>query len=221
LWYSESVARRDAVRNRQLLVSAGRDVFAERGADASLEEIARRAGVGIGTLYRHFPTREALVEVIFEEHIEMVVAAADRGTKAEDAWAGLVGFLEQVLELQARNLPLRDVFLRHPTGEGRIAEQRRRIGLLLRRLVARARKQGTLRADFTAGDLSFALWSFSPLLEASAASAPNAWRRHLRILLDGFRPEAATPQQVRPLTARQLEEAADALRSRYHRRGHA
>jgi AcrR family transcriptional regulator len=193
-------------------------VFAEQGAQATLEEIARRAGVGIGTLYRHFPTREALVEAIFEEHIEAVVAAAEQGAAAEDAWDGLVGFLEQALELQARNLPLRDVFIRHPGGEGRIAEHRRRIGVLLRRLVARARRQGSLRDDFTAGDLSFAMWSFMPLLEASAGVAPNAWRRHLRILLDGFRPEGATPQRVRPLTARQIDAAIGVLRSGYRRR---
>jgi AcrR family transcriptional regulator len=211
------VPRRDAVRNRRSLIAAGRDVFAERGERASLEEIARRAGVGIGTLYRHFPTREALVEAIFEEHIDAVVAAAERAAAA-DAWEGLVGFLEQVLELQARNLPLRDVFVRHSAGEGRVAERRRRIGVLLRRLVARARKQGYVRDDFTVGDLVFAMWSFMPLLEASAAVAPNAWRRHLRILLDGFRPAGATRQRVRPLTAPQLEAAVGALRSGYRRR---
>ena len=111
--------RRDAQRNRELLLAAGRDVFSERGAQATLEEIARRAGLGIGTLYRHFPTREALVEAIYEEHIDDVVAAAEEGAAAEDAWQGLVGFLERVLELQARNLPLREVFLRHPVGTGR------------------------------------------------------------------------------------------------------
>ena len=89
--------RRDAARNRAALIAAGRDVFAERGPDASLEEIARRADVGIGTLYRHFPTREALIEVIFEEHFDQVVAAAEAAAADEDAWEGIVGFLERVL----------------------------------------------------------------------------------------------------------------------------
>ena len=212
------MARRDAQRNREKLVAAGREVFVEQGADASLEEIARRAEVGIGTLYRHFPSREALVEVIFERHIEEVLAAAEQADAADDAWEGLVGFLERVLELQSRNLPLRDVFLRHPVGEGRIAERRKRIGPLLKRLVARAREQGALRADFTPGDLSLAMWSFAPLFEATAEVAPDAWRRHLRILLDGMRPSAATPQVTRPLTERQVESAIDALRNRYQRR---
>jgi AcrR family transcriptional regulator len=210
--------RRDAQRNRERLVTAGREVFAEQGAEATLEEVARRAEVGIGTLYRHFPTREALVEVIYQEHIGEVLAAAEQAAAGEDAWAGLVGFLERVLELQARNLPLRDIFLRHPVGEGPIAEQRKRIVPLLKQLIARARRQGALRADFTLGDLSLLMWSFAPVFEATADVAPNAWRRHLRILLDGMRPAAATPQQVRPLAGRRLQAAIEALRDRYHRR---
>ena len=209
--------RRDAVRNRAKLTAAGREVFAEQGPDASLEEVARRAGVGIGTLYRHFPSREALAEEIFAEHIEEVIAAAEAAAAAEDAWAGLVSFLERVLGLQARNLPLRGLFLRQGGAPG-IAERRRLIFPLLEQLVERAREQGAVRDDLTVGDLSLAMWSFAPVLEATAGIAPNVWRRHLRILLDGMRPEAATPQEVAPLAGRRLERAIDALRERYHRR---
>jgi len=211
------VARRDAERNRRKLIEAGQAVFAELGPDAPFEEIARRAGVGIGTLYRHFHTRDALVEVIYAAHIEEVLAAAEEGAAAEDAWAGLVGFLERVLELQARNLPLRGVFLRHGD-EAALAERRKRIQPALARLVANAREQGAVRADFTLGDLSLALWSFAPIFEATAEIAPDVWRRHLCILLDGIRPAAATPQQVRPLAGKQLEAAIHALRTRYHGR---
>src|SRR6478735_1003682 len=197
--------RRDAVRNRAKLTAAGRQVFAEQGPDASLEEVARRAGVGIGTLYRHFPSREALAEEIFAEHIEEVIDAAEAAAAAEDAWAGLVSFLERVL------------FLRQGGAPG-IAERRRLIFPLLEQLVGRAREQGAVRDDLTVGDLSLAMWSFAPVLEATAGIAPNVWRRHLRILLDGMRPEAATPQEVAPLAGRRLERAIEALRERYHRR---
>ena len=209
--------RRDAARNHAKLIAAGRDVFAEQGPDASLEEIARRADVGIGTLYRHFPTRDALVEVIFEEHFDQIVAAAEEAAAGEDAWRGLVAFLERVLDLQARNFPLRSVFLRLPASPG-IAERRKLIGPLLDRLVERAREQRVVRDDFTVGDLSMAMWSFAPIFEATGEVAPQAWRRHLQILLDGMRPAAATPQTVRPLTGRHLERAVEALRERYHRR---
>ena len=208
--------RRDAERNRQKLLDSGREVFAE-DASAPFEEIARRAGVGIGTLYRHFPTRDALVEVIYAEHIDEVLAAAEEAVDVQDAWAGLVGFLERVLELQARNLPLRGVFLRHGA-DAALAARRQRIQPALARLVARAREQAVVRDDFTLGDLSLALWSFAPIFEATSQVAPEVWRRHLRILLDGIRPGAATPQQVRPLAGKQLERAIHTLRTRYHGR---
>jgi AcrR family transcriptional regulator len=209
--------RRDAARNRAKLTAAGREVFAEQGPDASLEEVARRAGVGIGTLYRHFPSREALAEEIFAAHIDEVVGAAEAAAAADDAWAGLVGFLEHVLDLQARNLPLRGLFLRHSGGRG-IAERRRLIVPLLERVLERGREQGVFRDDLAFGDLSLAMWSFAPVLEATSQVAPDVWRRHLRILLDGMRPDAATPQEVPPLAGRRLERAIDTLREHYHRR---
>jgi AcrR family transcriptional regulator len=206
--------RRDAERNRARLIEIGRVTLAELGPDAPLEEIARRAGVGIGTLYRHFPTREALVASIFAEHMEEVLAAAEDAAEADDGWDGLVGFLERVLALQARNLPLRSIFLRVPAEAN--AERRKRIQPALDRAIARAKEQGSLRADFAVGDLVVAMWSFAPIFVATAEVAPNAWRRHLRIVLDGMRPEGATTQDVRPLGGKQLERAIDALRSRYH-----
>ena len=209
--------RRDAQRNRERLVAAGRAVFTEQGVDASLEEIARRAGVGIGTLYRHFPSREALVAAIFEERIGEVLAAAERAAAAEDAWQGLVGFLEQALQLQADHLALRQLVLRYPQGDAKAAAARRKIHGLLEELVERARDQGAVRADLNVADLVLVIWSFGPLLEATAGTAPQAWRRHLRIVLDGLRPEAATPQTVRPLTRRQLDAAMQTLRGRLRR----
>ena len=212
-----STLRRDAARNRAKLTAAGREVFAEQGPDVSFEEVARRAGVGIGTLYRHFPSREALAEEIYAEHIEEVVSAAEAAAAEEDAWSGLVHFLEHMLDLQARNLPLRGLFFRL-SGGLRAAERRRLILPLLEQVVERGKAQGALRDDLAVGDLSIALWSFAPVLEATAGVAPNVWRRHLRILLDGMRPDAATPQEVPPLAGRRLERAIEALRDRYHRR---
>jgi AcrR family transcriptional regulator len=204
--------RRDARRNRERIVAAAREVFLERGAAATLEQIATRAGVGIGTLYRHFPTREALVEVVYQEHIDEVLAAAEQAADADDPWDGLVGLLERTLELQARNLPLVEVFLSQTLDEERAAARRKQIRPQVRRLVQRARKQGRLRQDFTAADLVAMIWSFEPIFVATAGTAPDAWRRHLQILLDGMRAEGATPQRARPLTTSELEAAIVALR---------
>lgn len=204
--------RRDAQRNHTLLVGAARELFAERGVEAPLDEIARRAGLGIGTLYRHFPTREALVEAIFAERVDEFRAVGETALAETDAWAGLVGFLEATLELQTGDRLLKEIFLRHPLRQGRLAETRQEFLRLFEQVLARAHEQGVLRPDFTVPDLALVLWSFAPVIDATAAVAPNAWRRHLHLLLDGLRPQSATPQTQPPLTDNQLSEAMRCLR---------
>jgi AcrR family transcriptional regulator len=205
--------RSHARRNHERLVETAREVFAERGVDASLEEIARRAGVGIGTLYRHFATRDVLVEAVFERRLGDFVAAAKAAAEELDAWPALVGFVEQTLELQAGDRLLKDVFLRSPPGAGRVDVAREELRRLLGQVLERAIAQGQLRAGFTLSDLSLLVWSFAPLIDATAEVAPNAWRRHLHWLLDGLRSEAATPQVEPPLTPEQLNAAMAALRA--------
>ena len=204
--------RRHARRNHELLVAAAREVFAERGVEASLEEIARRAGVGIGTLYRHFATREALVEAIFEDRIDEFIAIGQAATDEPDGWQALVRFLEQTLELQASDRVLKDVLMRYPPGVGRLASAREEMRRLFEQLIERARQQGRLRADFMLPDLALLFWSFAPLIDATVEVAPNAWRRHLHWLLDGLRAESASPQAEPPLSDEQLHAAMEALR---------
>lgn len=216
--------RRHARRNHELLVAAAREVFSEQGVAASLEEIARRAGVGIGTLYRHFATREALVEAIFDERINEFSAIARAAADEPDGWQALVRFLEQTLELQAGDRVLKDVLMRYPPGAGRLASARDEMRRLFEQLIERAREQGRLRADFVFPDLAVLFWSFAPLIEATSEVAPNAWRRHLQWLLDGLRAESATPQTEPPLSDEQLHAAMQSLQEqrfgRLHRAAH-
>ena len=204
--------RRDARRNHELLVVAAREVFAEQGVDASLEEIARRAGVGIGTLYRHFTTREALVEAVFERRIGELVAVAEQAAAEPDGRTALTRLLEGTLGLQAGDRLLKDVLLRHPPSAGRLASARDKLRGLFEQVLERAREQGTLRGDFTSSDLALLFWSFAPLIDATAEVAPSAWRRHLHLLLDGLRAGATTPPADRPLSAEELQAAMLALR---------
>jgi AcrR family transcriptional regulator len=213
--------RRDARRNHGLLVAAAREVFAERGADASLEEIARRAGVGVGTLYRHFATREALVEAVFERRIGEFAAVAEAAAAEPDGWLALVGFLERMLEVQASDRLLKDVLLRSPPGTGRVDRARAEMRSQFERVLERARAQGRLRADFEFPDLAMLLWSFATVIDATSEAAPNAWRRHLHWLLDGLRAEAATPQSEPALDDEQFQAAIGALRARRLSRGKA
>ena len=93
---SERPLRRDAERNRLRILQAAREVFADRGLDASLDQIAAHAGVGVGTVYRRFADKDALIDALFEERIDEVTAAGQRALSASDPWEGLVGFLQHV-----------------------------------------------------------------------------------------------------------------------------
>ena len=205
--------RSHARRNHEALVATAREVFAERGTEASLEEIARRAGVGIGTLYRHFASREALVEAVFERRIGDFAAIAERADAEPDPWLAFTGFLEGTLELQAGDRLLKDVFLRLPPGTRRVESAREELRRLFGQVLERARAGGQLRPGFTLADLSLLFWSFGPVIDATAEIAPNAWRRHLHVLLDGLRSSSATPQSEPSLSDDELTAAMQALRA--------
>jgi AcrR family transcriptional regulator len=211
--------RSHARRNHESLVLAAREVFAERGVEASLEEIARRAGVGVGTLYRHFATRDALVEAVFERRIGEFVAVAEHAAAGPDGWLAFVALLEQTLAIQADDRLLKDVFLRTPPGTGRVQQARAEMRRVFEAVLERARAEGGLRDDFAFPDLALLFWSFAPLMDATADAAPDAWRRHLHWLLDGLRAGSATPPPEPPLTSEQFELTVGALRRRRQSRG--
>ena len=196
--------RKDSRRNRAALVAAARTAFAEEGINAVLEGIARRAGLAIGTLYRHFPTRMDLVAAIIAEKKRAWIKAAEAAVVMEPAWDGLAFFLERTCELQAGDLAFNDVAsMRFPYAP-RIEAARKREYDLARRIVERAQAEGSLRADVTAEDLAFIVWGLSRVSEATHAIDPRAWRRYLALTLDGFRAGAAHPLPVPPLRPRQV-----------------
>jgi AcrR family transcriptional regulator len=199
--------RRDAQRNRERIVAGARELFAGEGVDVSVEDITRRAGVGMGTLYRHFGTKEELVDAVLEDAFDAYVELARRAADATDGWAGIAGFLEQALELHAANRALMDVVLTSERGRDRAKEVRRQIRPLLAALVERAQAEGSLRADVTAEDVPVILWACARVVQATADVAPDAWRRHLALLLDGLRAGAATPLPAPALTPAQLARA--------------
>jgi AcrR family transcriptional regulator len=204
---AEKPLRSDARRNRERLVASARELLASEGVDVSVDEITRRAGLGMGTLYRHFPTKEELVDAVLEDAFAELVELAEQAAAAEDAWAGLTGFMEQALASHAANRGLKDVLATQEHGARRRA-MRERIQPLLRTVIERAQAQGTLRADFTVEDLSLVFWALGRVIETTADIAPQQWRRHLGFLLDGLRASAATPLPVPALTRRQLARAA-------------
>jgi len=199
--------RRDAQANRDRIVVAARTAFAADGIEVPVEEIARRAAVGMGTLYRHFPAKEDLIDAVLEDAFAEFIRAAEQALAEEDAWAGFRGFLERVFALHVENRGLKDIIATRAHGRARAAAMRTRMRPLLRRLIERAQGQGALRSDFTAEDMPLVFWAGGRVIEATAAVAPELWRRHLGLLLDGLRAEAATPLPHPPLTRAQLNRA--------------
>jgi AcrR family transcriptional regulator len=199
--------RTDARQNRDALLRAARQAFALRGLDAALEQIARDAGVSIGTLYRHFPSRIDLVQAVFTDRLEQLLAAAERAEAMPDAWAGLRLYIEARCELQVSDRGFDDLAgVRLPSSSciDAIQDSILRLGVAI---VERAQRQGTLRPDITAEDLAFVTWSQGRIAEATRDIAPNAWRRHLHLILDAFRADRASPLTEPPLTRDELYRA--------------
>lgn len=177
--------RRDAQRNRELLVTAAREVFGAKGLDAPLEEIAKKAGVAIGTLYNRFPTRVDLVEAAFGETIDQWVAIGKEAAAIGDAWAAFTHFVVRTSEMQALDRGLADVCTRSFSDAPHIESAKAQAWEVLVRLVSRAQNAGVVRTDLQPGDVPLAV---SAAAWASGIAPDDAtWRRHVGYLLDGFR----------------------------------
>jgi AcrR family transcriptional regulator len=183
--------RSDAARNRGNLVQAAREILGERGLDAPLDDIARRAKLGNATLYRHFPSRCELVAAVFVDTMRDVVAAAERALDEPDPWVGFVGHLRALCRLQAENRAIADLLTATIGGAPELESLRARAYATLVVLIERAKRAGRLRQDFCHEDVVLLLMANAGLLERTAGTAPTAWERHLDYVLDGLRPADA------------------------------
>jgi AcrR family transcriptional regulator len=179
--------RRDAERNRRRILEAAAQAFAERGLAITMDDIAEYAEVGVGTVYRRFPNKQALIEALFEERMAELVAIAEDALAADDPWEGIVTFMERAQALQAQNRALKELMLDTPQGCERVAGVRGRLVPLTEQLVARAHASGQLRPDVDQSDLKL----IQTMLGTAADVEPDAWRRMLGILLDGLRARPA------------------------------
>jgi AcrR family transcriptional regulator len=177
--------RADAVRNRGKLLDAAAAVLGEQGLDAPLDEVARRAGVSIGTLYNHFADRAALVAAILPEQLSPLTPIAERAMADPDPWQGFVGFLEGLFALQARDRGINDAVARNPPGAVDPTVSCAGFGNV-DGIIDRAKAAGELRADFATTDLTALIWAVSRIIQQSDDD-PQAWRRFLAIHLDGLR----------------------------------
>ncbi|MUN35864.1 TetR/AcrR family transcriptional regulator [Actinomadura litoris] len=194
--------RADAARNRDKLLAAAAKVFGERGLDAPLEEVARRAEVSIGTLYNHFPARRDLIDAIFPVRLAALEQVADAALAEADPWKGFVLFVEGLFALQARDRGLNDVLARRYPASPELSGACHRGFVHLVEIIERARGAG-LREDFEAQDMAPLMWAMSQVIRETADVAPDAWRRFLAFHLDGLRAGAAGPLPAGPLTEEQ------------------
>lgn len=199
--------RKDAARNRELLIAAGRDVFAKRGLDASLDDIARQAGVGVGTAYRHFANKFELAEAIMGEAIGEVVAAAHTATEGPDPWAALVGFFETVLEIQTKDRGLREVIMGmgNPHKKDGVHDQ---LEPPILAMLERAKAAGAVRPEVAASDLGCIVAMLCEISDFAADESPQLWRRYFEVLLAGLRPSGPSLPGT-PLTDKQFRELSE------------
>ena len=201
--------RADATRNRVAILTAARQVFAEQGLRAPLEEIARRAGVGIATLYRRFPTRERLVAAALIEKLTQFEMAASQALAEPDPWDGFAGLVRRICELQANDRGLSDLLSMTLPASEEVEQLRAEAHAHVAELVARAKAAGRLRPDFVAEDLLLMLIANAAVAHVTGPEAPDAWQRFVGLMLDAFQytgssglPPAPTKGQMTQAMAR-------------------
>jgi AcrR family transcriptional regulator len=194
--------RADAARNRAAIVETAREVFAEQGLDAPLDEIAHRAGTGNATLYRRFPTRGDLVSAVFAERMTEHLAAVQAGLADPDPWTGFASYVQAAAAMQARDRGIADLVTMDVPSAPDIERLRSKAFDGLVCLVERARSAGALRADFATQDVVVLLMANAGLVERAHGIAAEASARLIHVLLDGFRSTAATPGPAAPSPGR-------------------
>ena len=175
--------RADARRNRERIVKAARAVFADQGIDAQIDDVAKRAKVGVGTVYRHFPTKEALLDALVRERFEEIAGYAIEARQREDAWDGFCELIWRAAERNAVDRAFCEVVagtdcraVVEDTGLARSTEE----------LMDRAKAQGRMRADATAMDVEIMMCGAGSVMR-TILTAPDVWRRYLTLMLDGLR----------------------------------
>ncbi|SDQ13858.1 TetR/AcrR family transcriptional regulator [Quadrisphaera sp. DSM 44207] len=185
--------RADARENRRRILDAARAVFAERGLDAPVLEVVRRSGVGAATLYRRFPTREALITEVFTEQVTACVSVVLDASRDPDPWRGFCAAVEGLCALDAADRGFTGAFLSAFPGRVDVEDQRERAERAFADLARRAQDAGELRADFSRHDLTLLLMANRGIVHEDPDTRLAASRRLAAYLLQGFRAGTATP----------------------------
>lgn len=208
-------SRRDAQRNRAALLAAARELFAERGLEVTLDDVARHAGVGVGTAYRNFPHKAALVDALLVERVQDMVDIAQACLLVDDPWTGLRTYVERALAMQVADRGLRQLLFTSSQAHARVDEVKMRLAPAVTALVQRAHDAGVLRPDVAASDVPVINLMLGVVVDLGRECDPQLYLRYLELLLAGLRAESASPVALHPALA--LQDYAAAVR-RLHQR---
>ena len=178
--------RADAARNRRKVLDAARARFAAEGLDAQMDEIARDAGVGVGTVYRHFPTKEDLLQALADDRFSAFAEAARAGLDHADPWEGFASFMRYAAEVMARDRGLSEAMDQRP-GTCRDAAHAAGLPALTEQLVERAQSANALRRDIAADDIPSLVCGLGRAIRAGEGAKVMPWQRYLEIMLAGLR----------------------------------
>jgi AcrR family transcriptional regulator len=180
--------RADAVRNRERVIAAARKVMAHKGLDAQMDEIARGAKVGVGTVYRHFPTKDALVEALAGDRFERLAELASEALERDEPWEAFCDFMRAAARIQTEDLALSEVLVSRPETMARAAEA---VGILdlTAEIMRRAQKSGELRPDADPTDVPMMMCA----LAGTCRNPKMNPERYIGIVLDGLRAPGAIP----------------------------
>ena len=208
--------RKDVLRNRALLLESADAIVREHGIDLSLNAVAHHAGVGVGTVYRHFPDRDALMQAMFLQRVEQVTAILSVYVKAADPVVGLRDAVFAICEMQTADRGIWDI-VSAGSSEGHRETVQATVLPLATRLVKRANASRRLRYRFEVNDLPVLLWTGGAWHDYLGDDAPNAWRRYVRLMINSFLADddpARVPPDERAPTLDQVDAAMSKPRGR-------
>ncbi|WP_082473967.1 TetR/AcrR family transcriptional regulator [Curtobacterium sp. Leaf261] len=200
--------RADAARNRELVLQTARRLFAERGLGVTLNDIAHEAGVGVGTVYRRFPDKDAIIEALHEAKFASLVELAERAAAMESARDGLRAYVMGTLELRASDRALAQVIVHAVPASDTVRRSRVLLDALVTAIVERARVDGVMRQGFEARDVPMLVLMVGTVADRTKGCGPDVWRRYAQILVDGICPPASPASLLgEPLGPEELERA--------------
>ena len=206
--------RADAERNRQRLVEAAAELFREKGISVGLDEIARRAGVGVGTASRRFPDKDELLDALFDARVEDIAGFAAAGLAHDDPWDGFVHFMENTARLHATDRSVKEILFGSRDQRHRVRRARGKIAPLAALLVQRAQASGQLRSDIEVFDVPLMQFALGAFTDLETPGQPDLWRRYLGIFLDGLRTPDPQPLPGRAPTPDEFDKTFGSVRRR-------